>query len=280
MSDEKTPYMPSIQKWSLLSLCCPGSGKNKKGTARKIAVKSDKTVYNVDKSVYNPYVISLNGCNQDATTISRWFDAACKTQKVKSFQSDQSCVDAQLTVSSAKKRISKWLGKDDGETMFVFYYSGHGADGGICLHKDMLKYKKLLRYFKNKRAMIIIDACHSGSIEDAYFDDKKKRDYFGVGIFYACLKDEVSCDMGHDGGYFTQTYFKCRNMEPFVNLVFDNIKPVKHEYPDGTSSTQTCGARCHSIEFQRLLENIVKYGMKVIKYVWNAGKDFFNSNKK
>lgn len=128
------------------------------------------------------------------------------------YRSIQSIQDAQLKVSVAKQRITAWL-KEDVKNK-IFYFSGHGTNkygGGICFSDGTLHYKDLAKLFeanvKSKEAiiMIIIDACFSGSIVDAF--NHIKEDKFSVKIYFSSQKNQVSCDKGSDGGWFTQEYF-------------------------------------------------------------------------
>lgn len=49
----------------------------------------------------------------------------------------------------------------------IFYFSGHGYNGGICTYDDFISYGDIVSIFNNCRAKIIltiIDACHAGSV--------------------------------------------------------------------------------------------------------------------
>eukprot|EP01084_Bolivina_argentea_P088300 159443_1 len=226
--------------YSLLTLICPGSIKTP-GVGRKMAIKTDEKTHIVidPNKPQKKNAIHLQGCDQDNTTITKWFSKMCKSEHHTGWKSDKSCYDALLKVADAKRRISVWLNEKKAD-LFVFYYSGHGTDeggGGLCFD-GVLYYKELAKLFGNKHGMIIVDACHAGWIKQSFMNNKN------VAVYYACATDEVSADQGLDGGYFTQTYFNGDDLSSLKQLINDNIEPVTHTYSDGTCSDQTCGGYC------------------------------------
>eukprot|EP01084_Bolivina_argentea_P048192 88805_1 len=211
---------------SVLSLICAGSGGSY-GTGRKMAIETNNKKNDVKISKqFIKDCVNLNGCDQDAATMAKY----ATNMKMGAYKSKQSCCDALLTKSNAVNRIRAWLKED--ARHHKFYFSGHGTGkqgGGICFNDGVLSYKDLAKIIGNKRCWIIIDACYSGWIVE-WFKNKK-----GVTLYYSSQKNQVSADMGIDGGYFTQRYWSGSGT-PIIKK-----KPILHTYADGTTSWQTCG---------------------------------------
>eukprot|EP01084_Bolivina_argentea_P178383 308346_1 len=221
--------------YSLLVLACPGSGKVY-GSTRKMAIKTNKKENNMNVSKqYIKNAINLQGCSMDDATITKKMHENNSITKNTLYKSIQSCCDAQLTVSSAADRIKKWLNED--VTCHQFYFTGHGSRHGIVFSDGTLSYKYLSELIQKKGSgmtLIIIDACHSGSIVNSFKNIKSMMIY----ILYSCQSDENSADEGSDGGWFTQQLSKGDLSQTHINSV---CQTVYHEYSDGTTEPQTPG---------------------------------------
>ncbi len=84
---------------------------------------------------------------------------------------------------------------------------------------------------------IFIDACYSGWIVESF---KNRSD---IALHFSCQKNEVSADLGVNGGWFTTQYFTSYDLggDSYLKLKFGGAKSVEHEYSDGTKSIQTPG---------------------------------------
>eukprot|EP01084_Bolivina_argentea_P157886 275109_1 len=238
---------------SFLSLICPGSG-NQFGTSRKVAKKTDNKANAIKSNIYIKYSINLQGSAQDDATMTKYVKSY--TGSGIKYKSNQSVTDAQLTVYSAKQRIRVWM-KEEGDSK-QFYFSGHGSNkkgGGICFKDGILLYSELEKLtaatMKGKNKLgglsLIIDACYSGYIVDAFqhyeedvsgggYDPKLNKP--DITLMYSCQKNQVSADLGTNGGYFTQKYFT--HEVGHMNLLRGD-QTVTHEYMNGTVSKQTPG---------------------------------------
>eukprot|EP01084_Bolivina_argentea_P189128 325347_1 len=224
---------------SLISLICAGSGQSY-GKGRKMAIKTNQKANACDAN--DQFIedgVNLMGCDEDAATMARYVKIG-KGLDFVFYKSKRSCCDAEMSMENACKKICRWVIEEEAD-VYDLYFSGHGTDkkgGGICFADGILYYKNLanvLKQFKKKRFVIIIDACHAGCIVNAFS---------GTGIrcclYYACKANEVSADNGSSGGYFTSTYFQ--NYNTFMKLwATKQLPSVVQNYSDGTSSRQSPG---------------------------------------
>lgn len=117
-------------------------------------------------------------------------------------------------VSAALKQMAARTGQDD---VMVFYFSGHGLKGGVCMRdtrsaNTLLTYKQLGKLFKQTRArtkLIIVDSCHSGTGRIERNGDKRNgadtlKDT-NIILFMASRGNEVAAESsGTAAGLFTR----------------------------------------------------------------------------
>eukprot|EP01084_Bolivina_argentea_P132886 234498_1 len=222
----------------VLYLCCPGVGSTL-GSGRKVALKSG--------GIKNPGVgngdnVDLAGVSHDQKTIEHFIEKISTGKNALGFYKQKSSIyDPRLSGIETKFKIADWLCAKGNVGML--YFSGHGAKGYLCTsNKQKLTYSFIAQCIKcaknadQKALIIIIDACYSGSVVDAFKDIKKPR----ITIHYSCGADETSADCGIGvGGWFTNKLF-----DPKADYFFGDGPPVPgtiHHYKDGDSK-QTPGS--------------------------------------
>eukprot|EP01084_Bolivina_argentea_P132884 234496_1 len=232
---EETTQEPYI---TILCLICPGL-KPTDDTSRKVAMKSG--------GKKNPGVgdgnvtIDLKGCKYDARTLSEYAKKESKNMAV--FISEMSHHYHSLTYHNITTCIGAWVCLSTTHCRVrMLYFTGHGGPSGLCLGKGQLPYQFLALFLGeaanckemekwSKPLIMIIDACHSGSVVNYFKNIKKPK----ILIHYSCGADEVSADCGvGEGGWFTREFFK-RN---------DFGKPLPgtiHTYKGGKKEPQTPG---------------------------------------
>lgn len=91
----------------------------------------------------------------------------------------------------------------------IFFYSGHGAPGGLCAYDRLLPHKdvvELLATSAAKEKYCFIDACFAGTLHNGEWDGRVPE---GVAYFLSCRPDEISIELPTVGaGIFTQALLK------------------------------------------------------------------------
>lgn len=96
----------------------------------------------------------------------------------------------------------------------IFFYSGHGMPGGICVFDRAISYDDLVAELSKsaaKEKICFIDACYAGSLAKSASEDMWQKSIKDNGqiFFVSCRPDEVSAESQFVGaGYFTQALLK------------------------------------------------------------------------
>ena len=97
----------------------------------------------------------------------------------------------------------------------IFFFSGHGFEGGIAVHDRVILYSELLDQLQSSQALekyVFIDACHAGtavSSNKGHELAKAVGGSPGTVMFVSCRPDEVSAENPFVGkGHFTQAILK------------------------------------------------------------------------
>lgn len=105
------------------------------------------------------------------------------------------------------------------EDRIVFFFSGHGQKGGICVYDGVISYEELVSLLARSEAkekICFIDACHAGSLANEVLSasennrwTKKITEEKNQAFFVSCRSDEYSSESAWVGaGYFTQALIK------------------------------------------------------------------------
>lgn len=126
---------------------------------------------------------------EDAKAVHRLFK---KNSRATSVLLTDSNANKNRIVTAARNLFSK-AGPDD---IVVFFFSGHGYQGGFVTYDEMLTYQELRRIFSSCKArnkMVFADACFSGDMrEDARigFNDPSNS----IMLFLSSRSDEYSLE--------------------------------------------------------------------------------------
>lgn len=119
-------------------------------------------------------------------------------------------LDEDATISKVKTAMNKVFSYAKENDIVVFFFSGHGYEGGFCLYDEHISYeeiRKAMAKSKCKNKMIFADACFSGQIRtdrvasQSAINASKKAN---VMLFLSSRSDEVSLENSNmDNGFFT-----------------------------------------------------------------------------
>ncbi len=124
-------------------------------------------------------------------------------------------LNEKATLANIVKAMESVYAKAKENDKIVFFYSGHGYEGGFYVYDGYLGYDKIRKVMAKsdcKNKMIFADACFSGKIRtggssssQTQVDDAKKAN---VMLFLSSRSDELSYERpGMDNGFFT-TYLQ------------------------------------------------------------------------
>lgn len=129
----------------------------------------------------------------------------------------QGAVVYRYTGNSATKAnilaaLRKVCNMASGEDAVIFFFSGHGLQGGFCPYDitstgaNLLTYGEMQRVFKTslaRRKMVFADACHSGGMRQDKSNATSKVKTSSVMFFLSSRGSEYSIESPRGGGLFT-----------------------------------------------------------------------------
>lgn len=156
-----------------------------------------------DYSSYPSKISSLRCTANDAMSISEIYAKNSGASLV-------TLLDGNATKKQILDNISNLFGKADENDIVVFFFSGHGFNGGICAADGTIDYDELrnaMAKSKSKNKMMFLDACHSGGLRQ----NKKQSSRIistakkaNVMLFLSSRTEEVSIENSSmKNGYFT-----------------------------------------------------------------------------
>lgn len=156
-----------------------------------------------DYSGYPHPISNLRCTANDAKSISKIYAKNSGASLV-------TLLDRQATKKVILDHISSLFGKAGENDIVVFFFSGHGFEGGICASDGTIDYDELrnaMAKSKSKNKMMFLDACHSGGLRQG----KKQSSHIvssakkaNVMLFLSSRTDEVSIENSTmKNGYFT-----------------------------------------------------------------------------
>lgn len=146
---------------------------------------------------------------KDAQTIARVYADNSDTQY-------RLLLNREATVGNILDAMTQLFAKASAYDIVVFYFSGHGYQGGFCAYDGSLSYAKLRAAIAKSKArskMIFADACFSGQMRasgraagskvDAAKDANAMKSA-KVMLFLSSRSDEMSMEsLSMENGYFT-----------------------------------------------------------------------------
>lgn len=138
--------------------------------------------------------------------------------------------NSQATKDRITRAITQVFAQAKKDDIVVFFFSGHGYNGGFCAYDGNISYKqvrKAMAKSKSNNKMMFIDACHAGGVRQEATNaehnpvpaDMKRAN---VMIFLSSRTDEYSLESpSMKCGYFT-TYLT-RGLRGSADTNSDNI---------------------------------------------------------
>ena len=155
----------------------------------------------------------LNYPAQDATEVAKQLKkAGCSVTLLTSKNATHD------NILAAVRKIAKSATSKD---RFVFFYSGHGAEGLLCTYDDpslkntVLTYNELadeLAKMNAGQVAVFINSCHSGSVQNsvATSDWQAKAKHSNMVFILSSEASEYSIESNWSaGGYFTRSLINC-----------------------------------------------------------------------
>ena len=110
-------------------------------------------------------------------------------------------------ILAAAERLFTTTNNDD---IVIFYFAGHGYEGGFASHDGWIDYGELKRIFRKtaaKRKIIFADACYSGDMRSPEQEGRSRSINLGnqqVCLFLSSRSDQFSWQTSElESGFFT-----------------------------------------------------------------------------
>lgn len=140
--------------------------------------------------------LDLRLCVRDAKEIVRIYENN-SLEKYSQLYDDKATVE---NVVAAMNKVYAYADEDD---VVIFFYSGHGYEGGFKLYDGSLSYNKIRRVMSNSKCrnkIIFADACYSGQLRtqpnaDNTDDDDESDSKGNVLLFLSSRSDETSLEL-------------------------------------------------------------------------------------
>ena len=121
-------------------------------------------------------------------------------------------LDSLATRDRIKRAMNKIYSQAQEEDIVVFFFSGHGFNGGFCVYDGDLDYKvirKAMAKSKSRHKMIFADACRSGGLRDdrgrVYDTDDSTAKKSNVMLLLSSRTNENSIERSDmKNGFFTE----------------------------------------------------------------------------
>ena len=110
-------------------------------------------------------------------------------------------------VSAKLKKITETARKGD---RIIFFFNGHGYEGGIGLYKSSLNYSDLVRMLDEAKAsevLVFINACHSGSAKNAVSGNSNNFEGLKAKPGHVYMLSSRSEEFSWSGGWLNKGFF-------------------------------------------------------------------------
>lgn len=168
-------------------------------------------------------------------------------------------LDEQATYSGVKRAIREVGAKADKDSLFVFYYCGHGiphGKGGVCLANYDLKPRQLDRTgllatdltamiqekFQGKRVLFLADCCFSGGLAKCAEDLNK------AGYEAANLTSANDAMVSTNNWTFTQTVIDALEGDTFADANADGVVTLDELAGDVQKAMETLERQKHGYQ--------------------------------
>ncbi|MBO7464164.1 MAG: caspase family protein [Bacteroidales bacterium] len=166
----------------------------------------------------------------------------------------------EMIVKSLEDQLSRATASD----MVVFYYSGHGYDGGFCpydintspnLSLSYTDIQDIFRKCNARRKIVFADACFSGGAIGKY--SQVRGTDLEVLLFLACRGYEISIESNYvSNGYFTAFLINGLKGKADINRDGDVTAKELFDYVS-RGVIYTTGGRQHPVMWGKFDENMI-----------------------
>lgn len=149
----------------------------------------------------NPLPCSIG----DARSVCKFFDT--HTDSDIFMLKDANATRAHI-LGALKKQFAKSTEADE----VIFAFSGHGFDGGLsCYDTSNVIYhseiQEIMRNTKARRKVMLINACHSGSLTKKYGTDPRTREYKSKKSNVMCYVSSRANEYSWENSGMANSYF-------------------------------------------------------------------------
>ena len=105
--------------------------------------------------------------------------------------------DQNATRATILENARKLFNNAKADDIVVFFFSGHGYEGGFCVYDGLMPYqdvKSLFSQCKAQNKMIFADACHAGAFRAKHASKSRSKLPKSVMLFLSSRDEEVSYD--------------------------------------------------------------------------------------
>ncbi len=139
---------------------------------------------------YPGTVNDLSFCDADARTIAKVY--VNKSGAVAKLLTNQ-----QASVSNILSQMQQLFSKATSKDVIIFFFSGHGMQGGFCAYDQVLKYQQIYSVMKKSKAKtkcIMADACYAGKARTN--TSQRVRSAKNIMLFLSSRTNETSLEIG------------------------------------------------------------------------------------
>ncbi|MDR1594169.1 MAG: caspase family protein [Prevotellaceae bacterium] len=139
--------------------------------------------------------------------------------------------DSRATAENVLATLNEMFTKTRPEDIVIFFFGGHGMQGGFCAYDQQIRFRSLQTVFKKtkaRRKVIFADACYAGTLRTPDKSGSSNESHAGedVLLFLSSRSNQESIESyGLGNGIFT--YFLLSGLQGAADANSDNIIAAK-----------------------------------------------------
>lgn len=204
-------------------------------------------------------VADYPGSDMDLTLPANDAASVVEVYKAKQSLTHVLLTNSEATADRITRAIKQVFAKANEDDIVVFFFSGHGYNGGFLAYDSRISYKQVreaMAQSKCRNKMMFIDACHAGGVREeatTAHTNRVSSDMRGanVMIFLSSRDDEYSLESpSMSCGFFT-TYL-CRALQGSADENSDGVVTARElfKYVNG-GVADFSGDRQHPVMWGR-----------------------------
>ncbi len=116
-------------------------------------------------------------------------------------------LNEQATKAAILSALHAYFDNANTDDIIIFFFSGHGYNGGFAAYNDKLSYelvRQAMKTSKCKNKMIFADACYSGKMRQGKRKPKEEHKDSNIMLFLSSRDNETSIERSDmENGFFT-----------------------------------------------------------------------------